>query len=146
MNGFFGIGIPEMLVVGVLALIFIGPEKLPGVIAQVMKTIRELRDYATDVQRELADELAPLREDFEGLTREVNEFAQDVTASVNEVAAETQAVTAEADPRPAFNELMAPPPPRDPIATLAVPAGAHTNGVARDDEDSRPAFGDFRPE
>ncbi len=145
MNGFFGIGIPEMLVIGVLALIFIGPDKLPGVIAQAMKTLRELRDYASDMQAELTNELAPLREDLEGLTREVNEFAQDVTASVNEVAAETQAATAEADPRPALNELMAPPPPRGTTSTLAVPAGAHTNGVAHDDEESRPAFGDYRP-
>jgi hypothetical protein len=28
----FGLGLPELLVIGVLALIFIGPARLPGVI------------------------------------------------------------------------------------------------------------------
>jgi sec-independent protein translocase protein TatB len=142
MNGVFGVGPLEMVVIGVLALIFIGPEKLPGVIGQVMKVVRELRAYATQVQDELREELAPLREEIENVTREVSQFAEDVARDTNEIAAEAQQAT---DFRPAINELMAPPPPRDTTPALTAPAGVHANGASNDADEDTPTFADYRP-
>lgn len=141
MNGLFGVGPLEMVVIAVLALIFIGPQRLPGVIQQVMKTVRELREYASQVQEELTSEFAEMREQVEEVTRELGDFTQDVAAGAGEIAAETQQV---ADMRPAVNALLAPPPPREAPAVPA-PVGAHTNGVSHDDEDARPSFGDYHP-
>ena len=141
MNGLFGVGPFELLVVGVLALIFIGPERLPGVIGQVMKTIRELRDYADQVREELRSEFDPIRQDLEEFTRDVNESIGDVTQQVNEVAVEAQQAANSAQ----VPDLMAPPPPRDTTPPLAAPTGVHTNGVSHDEEE-RPAFADYRPQ
>jgi|SRR5579884_3738548 sec-independent protein translocase protein TatB len=144
MNGFFGVGPLEIVVIGVLALIFIGPERLPGVISQVMKTVRELREYASQVQTELTDEFAGIREDLEGVVQDVNQFAGELAQQANEVAAETQEV-AHAANLASYPELMAPPPPREAPA-LSAPATVHTNGAVHDEDESRPAFADYRPE
>ena len=167
MNGFFGVGPLELLVIGILALIFIGPERLPGVISQVMRTVRELRDYATQVQDELRGEFAEVRQELEGVARDMDQFSGDLSRSANEVVSGAQQAVDSAtagtstpstaagpaagtafEPAPpptTFPELNAPPPPRD-MTPLPAPTAAHTNGVARDDEESRPTFADYRPE
>ncbi len=50
----FGIGITELLVIAVAALIFIGPERLPQVMTSLAKTIRSLRNTVTDIKQELS--------------------------------------------------------------------------------------------
>ena len=35
----FGIGLPEMIIIAVVALIFIGPDKLPGVLRSIGKAV-----------------------------------------------------------------------------------------------------------
>ncbi len=141
MNGFFGVGPLELLVIAVLALIFIGPERLPGVIRQVMSVINELRGYAEDMRQELAPELEELRQELEGVGREVNQFTADLVSSTNEMAVETQQAIATAA---TVNDLMAPPPPLD-TAALPAPAGVSPNGAGPDD-DERPVFADYRPQ
>ncbi|MBI2760282.1 MAG: hypothetical protein HYX51_02510 [Chloroflexi bacterium] len=155
MNGFFGVGPLELLVIGVLALIFIGPARLPGVIAQVMKTVRELRAYAEEARSALTAEIEPLRQEFESVTRDVNEFARDISASANEITAEAQQAVNEA--QQAGVVLNAPPAPTQPPQTrdehplfpsLIPPLATHTNGVngaVHDEDEERPAFTDYRP-
>ena len=143
MNGLFGVGPLELILVGVLALIFIGPERLPGVIGQVMKTVRELRDYADQVRDELRTEFEPLRQDIEELSRDVNQFAGDLSQQVNDVANEAQQAADSA--RAPVPDLMAPPPPRDTTPALAAPTSVHTNGVTHTEEDA-PSFADYRPQ
>jgi sec-independent protein translocase protein TatB len=138
-NGFFGVGPLELLVIAVLALIFIGPQRLPGVIAQVMRTFRELREQAEHIQAELTAELAPLREELEGVSQEVGRFAEDVSRGANEMAAATERATSLTPPIP---DMLAP--PRASADGAAVPAPS-PNGVGREEEDARPTFGDYRP-
>ena len=49
----FGLGTGELLVVAALALIFIGPEKLPGFAASVGKFIRQLKNTVDEIKTEI---------------------------------------------------------------------------------------------
>lgn len=47
----------ELVVVGIVALLVLGPEKLPGAIRTVTGTIRSIRQFGNQMKTELADEL-----------------------------------------------------------------------------------------
>ena len=47
----------ELVVVGIVALLGLGPEKLPGAIRTVTGTIRSIRQFGNQMKSELADEL-----------------------------------------------------------------------------------------
>jgi sec-independent protein translocase protein TatB len=49
------IGLGEMIVIAVLALVVFGPDRLPKVAADAARTLRNLRDLATTARRDLAD-------------------------------------------------------------------------------------------
>lgn len=53
----FDIGFGEFLVLAVLALFVIGPDRLPGAAAQAGRLLRELRTMATGARRELTEHL-----------------------------------------------------------------------------------------
>lgn len=46
----FGIGFGEMIVIGILILIAVGPDKLPVMVRTVAKTYRQFRRAATDIR------------------------------------------------------------------------------------------------
>lgn len=55
----FDIGFGELLVIAVIALFVIGPERLPSAAAQAGRLLRELRDLASGARRELTQHLDP---------------------------------------------------------------------------------------
>ena len=60
----FDIGTGELLALAVLALLVLGPEKLPGYAAEAARFLRQLRNLANDARSEVARELGP---EIEGL-------------------------------------------------------------------------------
>ncbi|MCX2726107.1 twin-arginine translocase TatA/TatE family subunit [Thermomicrobium sp. 4228-Ro] len=82
---FFGMGLSEILVIMMLALILFGPGKLPEIAQGIGRAVREFR-AAT---RELTSE-------FEQAFREVQESTAEVTTSVLAVQEETRAALGEA--------------------------------------------------
>lgn len=62
MDGFFGIGILELFLIAVLALIVLGPERLPGVMRDGAKYIRMLRKMTNEFTSQFSDELQALDE------------------------------------------------------------------------------------
>lgn len=58
----FNIGLGELLFIAILALIFIGPERLPQVLRQLGEAVYKLRMFAAEVTSQFGDELEPLRE------------------------------------------------------------------------------------
>lgn len=64
-----GIGFAEMVLIGGIALIVIGPEKFPDFAKLVVRTIRDLRGYVDDVKNEVSRELKPLQEEVNSLSR-----------------------------------------------------------------------------
>jgi sec-independent protein translocase protein TatB len=60
----FDIGAPEILVLGILAVIVFGPDKLPGLARKAAKALRYVRQMAGSAQNQLKTELGP---DFDDL-------------------------------------------------------------------------------
>ncbi|CAI5502934.1 unnamed protein product, partial [Closterium sp. Naga37s-1] len=55
--GLFGLGVPELLVIGGVALVLFGPKKLPEVGKGLGKTVKGFQDAAKEFQSELKAEL-----------------------------------------------------------------------------------------
>lgn len=61
----FGIGAGELITLVVLALILIGPDRLPNVATDAAKLAKRLRDIANTATAELRENLGPGFEDLE---------------------------------------------------------------------------------
>ena len=53
----FDIGFWEILLIGVLALVVLGPERLPGAMRSTLKTIRSVRNVASGFKDEVEHQL-----------------------------------------------------------------------------------------
>ncbi len=65
----FGIGLPELIVIAIVALLVVGPEKLPGLAKSLGKGLQEFRRATDDVTESIKDTLKPdeIKKDVEGL-------------------------------------------------------------------------------
>lgn len=68
---FANVGWGEMLLLVVVGLVVLGPERLPGAIQWSANTIRQARDYLSGATRDLREELGP---EFEDLRQPINEI------------------------------------------------------------------------
>lgn len=80
----FGIGLPEMIIIAVVALIFIGPDKLPGVMRSIGKGLVELKRATSDVRSTVQEEMQKIEDEIE--LKEVRESAQDFNNELGSVA------------------------------------------------------------
>ena len=71
----FGIGLPEMIIIAIVALIFIGPDKLPGVLRSIGKGLVELKRATSDVRSTVQEEMQKIEDEIE--IKEVRESAKD---------------------------------------------------------------------
>jgi len=69
----FGIGMPEMLVILALALIIIGPKKLPDLAKTLGRTMREFKKATSEFKEtiQLEGELSEVKETFNDINDEV---------------------------------------------------------------------------
>ena len=72
----FGIGLPEMIVILVVALIFIGPKNLPGVLRSVGRGLVQLKRATNEVRTTVQDEMDQIERDID--LKEVREAADDL--------------------------------------------------------------------
>jgi sec-independent protein translocase protein TatB len=68
---FANVGWGEMLLLVVIGLVVLGPERLPGAIQWTANTVRQVRDYLSGATRELREELGP---EFDDLRQPLNEI------------------------------------------------------------------------
>ncbi|MGE4423421.1 MAG: Sec-independent protein translocase protein TatB [Pseudodesulfovibrio sp.] len=106
----FGIGGPELLIICVVALIVIGPQKLPELLRSLGKGVAEFKRVGNEVKSTLDDEVnkaeAAARKkevDAELARRKAEKAKQEAAAE----APETEAVTVEAESPAAEPEAQA---------------------------------------
>jgi sec-independent protein translocase protein TatB len=102
----FNIGPMELLVLALVGLIVIGPDKLPGLARDAARMLRTLREMATGARTQLREELGP-------------EFADLDLRSLNPRTAIQRALLGDDDlsdlnPRNALREAMSDQPPPTP--------------------------------
>ena len=91
----FDIGFWEMLVIGVMALLILGPERLPGAIRSTISTIRSIKNVANGFKQEVANQL-DTHELHENLKKAeslgMKNIGKDLQNSVNELKAAAASV------------------------------------------------------
>ena len=129
----FDIGFSELLVCAVVALVVIGPERLPKVARTLGVLFGRLQRYVTqvkaDINREMdLAELGKVKSEFENAARsfqsEVQSQANEVEREMSEAKASIERTLDAAPPAPAAPPSEAPPPAR------AARAGAARAGAA----------------
>jgi sec-independent protein translocase protein TatB len=114
----FDIGFSELLVIAVVALLVIGPERLPKVARTAGHMFGRLQRYVNDVkadiQREMElDELRKLRSEFEDAARSVQDSVDEVDKQVRAVGDDLNQAAAGASPDSGAAGAGALPPPAD---------------------------------
>ena len=93
----FGIGTWELVVILILALLIVGPEKLPTVARSIGKSLTKLRQAADEVKREI---------DLDGIKKEIS----DELLKDGELGELKRDLDLRGDIRKAMSELQDPPP------------------------------------
>jgi len=62
MDSFFGIGLFELVMIAIIALVVLGPERLPGAMREVAKYMKQLRSISHEFQSQFSEELKMLEE------------------------------------------------------------------------------------
>jgi len=81
----FGIGPFELAMIALIAFIFLGPERIPGVMRQLGRAIRQMRKMTQDLTREYGGELNEItsavnevQSEIRGVQRDLNQAARGV--------------------------------------------------------------------
>ena len=81
----FGIGMPEMLMILAIALIVIGPKKLPGLAKSLGRAMREFKKATSDFKETLAvdNEFSDVKKAFDDINTDIKD-AVDITSAVKD--------------------------------------------------------------
>lgn len=101
MDSFFGIGVFELFLIAVIALVVMGPERLPGAMRTLAGYMRQIRNISSEFTSQFSEEIKMLEE-------------LDPRRMVNEV------LDPEKTPAPANKTPLAKPAPAKPAATSNV--------------------------
>src|SRR5215471_17184700 len=140
----FDVGFSEIVVIAVVALIVIGPERLPKTARTLGHLFGRLQRYVADVKADINREMQ--LEELKKLQQEVRSAASEIETSVSAVAHEVEtgvrgvqselnaaaSTTGEVDQRDGAGAAPLPPPePQPPAATTELPRQASLPGLDR---------------
>jgi Tat protein translocase TatB subunit len=84
----FGIGMPELIVIFVIALIFIGPKKLPDLARALGKGMAEFRKATSEIKANL-----DIEDDLKGMEQDLADSVSGMIAHPSEQTDETEVNT-----------------------------------------------------
>ncbi len=96
----FGIGLPEFILIMVVALIVVGPDKLPGLARTLGKQVLELKKAANSLKDSLQDELVDEKKQIEDLAGSFDTLNDTLSSSITDTDQ-----TSSSDPYEGINPL-----------------------------------------
>jgi len=81
----FGIGFTELLLIAVIAILFLGPDKLPSALVEMAKFIKGVKRTIGDAKASLEEEMkiADLKEEALNYKKQLNEATQELRGFKN---------------------------------------------------------------
>jgi sec-independent protein translocase protein TatB len=70
----FGIGPVELLIIAVIALVFVGPERLPEMLYQLGQGVNKAKRMISDLRDQAKQELGEDYDSFEDMTRQIRDL------------------------------------------------------------------------
>ena len=137
----FDIGFSELMVIAVVALIVIGPERLPKVARTLGHLVGRMQRYVNDVKADISremqlDELKKLQAQMQDAA---NSFEQSVTKEVNATESELNKIAQEANPLPPPSAAETSPVDANPPTELLPPEPAPATATATATAETPPA-------
>jgi sec-independent protein translocase protein TatB len=130
----FDIGFTELMVIAVVALLVIGPERLPKVARTAGHLLGRLQRYVNDVKSDIQREIE--LDELRKLRAQIEDAAHTVQQSVAEVDGHVRAVTddlsrsIQSEPQPS-GESLAPQAPTPPTQTPDTPPQTTTSAETK---------------
>ena len=100
---FLGVGPLEVALVAIVAVIVLGPERIPGVAVQLARAVRYMRGYATDATADIRKELQELTKEYDEVRKELNEFRSSIGGGFSNIADEVDRTLRASREKPAAN-------------------------------------------
>jgi sec-independent protein translocase protein TatB len=94
---FVGIGPQELIVILVVALIFVGPQRLPKLAADLARMVREVRKYTGGIAAEFNEAIKDFEKDTEPERAQWKEIGQGLGDASREASDVAQGVKADAE-------------------------------------------------
>ena len=101
---FLGVGPLELLVILVIALIVVGPQRLPEIAAQMGRFMRTFQRYTSQVTREFGDTMRELEREYDEVKGDWRAVGQGLDESARSVTDELQAAGQDASLTPEQTE------------------------------------------
>jgi Tat protein translocase TatB subunit len=114
-----GIGLPELMVILILAVLVIGPDRLPQFAADLAKWIRQARVYANHLTKDFNEVVGELEKEAGATREDWKEIASVVTRNTGDVARELQKAASQLETEATIDGVTAAPPAingRDPAS------------------------------
>jgi sec-independent protein translocase protein TatB len=67
------IGLLELILIGIVAFLVLGPERMPDLLSQVGNAIRHARSWMSEMKQQLHQETESLRKEVDGATGDVKD-------------------------------------------------------------------------
>jgi len=106
---FLGVGPLEVALVAIVAVIVLGPERIPGVAVQLARAVRYMRGYATDATADIRKELQELTKEYDEVRKELNDFRSSFGGGFSNIADEVERTLRAGREKPAANASSEPP-------------------------------------
>ena len=130
----FDVGFSEIVVIAVVALIVIGPERLPRTARMLGHLFGRLQRYVNEVKADINREME--LDELRRLQREVKSAASEIEQSMSAVASEVQSGVRSVEQQ--LNDTGAAAAPVEATPGDAAPAGAPVAAPASDDRAAEP--------
>ena len=91
----FDIGLPELMIILLLGLVLLGPDRLPGVIRQVTGVVRQLRSSYGDALATFKDQLGDVQGDIDAIRTEMSSIQGEFRSTAEDVQKDVEKVESE---------------------------------------------------
>jgi sec-independent protein translocase protein TatB len=83
----FGMGFGEILLVGIIAIVFLGPDKLPSTLVKVAKFFKKIKITVDDAKTTIEEEMGidEVKKEAENYRMSIAQTSEEITNNVNSI-------------------------------------------------------------